>query len=417
MYTTLQAGLIGAALLIVIHSTFIGADTLTREDAVRLALERNPEVIAARKEWDAAQARTVQARALPDPELKLEFEELPGVFSTGAFGERNIGLTQRIEFPAKWWLRNRAAGQRADAIRMSAYEVTRLAVSARTKTTFDRVLAGRKILTYADENLKLTRDFLAKARVRFEAGDVSRLEVLRAEVEVGRAENQVTVAENVIFVARVELNALLAQDIQKETELVGDLDGRSGGLQLESLKKRALENRPDLKGAGLRLAGAQSVRSVAVSSIWPDLNLGIFRQTFAGPNGRTSFWRTSFGLEVPLWAMFRQRGEIAEAGAEVAKAASEEAAVRFQVHLDVEVAFRTVKAAEDQVDLFRDRVLPVAEQAYDIASRSYREGKASYLDLLEARRTLTESRIEYAEALFHYRVSLTRLEQAVGGSL
>ena len=300
---------------------------------------------------------------------------------------------------------------------MLAYEMTRLAVAARTKTAFDRVLAKQDILKYAGENLDLAGDFLSKARVRFKAGDVSRLEVMRAEVEVGRAENQVTVAKSTLLTAGAELNALLARDSQIETKVVGKLDTRSGGLQLESLKKRALENRPDLKGAGLRLAAARSARSVAVSSIWPDLNLGIFRQTLAGPNGRTSFWRTSFGLEVPLWAMFRQRGEISEAGAEVAKADSEEEAVRFQVHLDVEVAFRDVKAAEDQVDLFRDRILPVAEQAYDIASRSYREGKAMYLDLLEARRTLAESRIEYAEALFGYRAALSRLEQAVGGNL
>ena len=82
--------------------TSIEAEPLTRSEAIRLALERNPEVIVARKEWDAARARVSQARALPDPELELEFEELPGRFSLGQFGERNIGATQTIEFPVKW---------------------------------------------------------------------------------------------------------------------------------------------------------------------------------------------------------------------------------------------------------------------------------------------------------------------------
>ncbi len=73
--------------------------------------------------------------------------------------------------------------------------------------------------------------------------------------------------------------------------------------------------------------------------------------------------------------------------------------------------------AEEQALLYRDRVLDGAGQAYQAAERGYTEGKASYLDLLEARRVLTETRIEYAGILLSYREALARLELATGAEL
>jgi len=391
------------------------ADRISREDAVRTALERNPEITAARKEWESASARLTQARAFPDPEFELEYEGLPRGFSYGEFGERNIGVIQSIEFPWKWWLRNKAAGRHAEAVREAVFEMKKLEIGTRVKTAYDRVLLGRKLLEYAEENLRLARDFLEKAEVRFEAGDVSRLEVLRAEAEVGRAENRVTIARNELSVPKAELNTLLAREIRAPFDVTGELTFRPVEVDLELLKKVALERRPDLRGIGMSYEESRVRRSVAVSSVIPDFNLGVFRQTVKEPAGRDSFWHVSFGLEIPVWAVFRRRGEIMEADAGMERARAEVDALRNRVLLEVESAFLDLKAAEAQVRLFREKTLGAAEKAYEMAARSYREGKATYLELLEAQRSLTETRMEYARALFDFNSALTALERAVGG--
>ena len=74
-------------------------------------------------------------------------------------------------------------------------------------------------------------------------------------------------------------------------------------------------------------------------------------------------------------------------------------------------------AAEERVRLFEARIVNEAELAYDAARRGYEEGKVSYLELLEAQRALTETRMEYAQTLFNYRSALATLERAVGGDL
>jgi len=387
---------------------------LSRADAVRLALEENPEVIASRKEWDAARAVKSQAWALPAPELELEYEDLPGVLRLREFGERSVGAVQRVESPVKWWLRSRSASQHADATRMLAYETTKLDVAARVRATYDRVLTDRSVLAYAEQNLALVRDFLEKARMRFGAGDVPQLEVMRAEVEVGRAENQVTAANANLLVTRAELNTLLARDGQDQVEAFGDLAYRPLGVGLRELKEQAFRDRPEPAGAALTLSSARSSRSAAVASILPDITLGIHRHTRSGPAGMESTWRTVIGLELPVWAAFRKRGEISGASAEVGRAAALADATRYRVGLEVEAAYHSLKAAEQRVRLFTDRALPVAGRAYEVASQSYLEGKATYLELLEAQRTLTETRIEHAETLYSYRSALADLRRAVG---
>ena len=297
-----------AAIIPLLSIAEASAQVLSREEAIRIATERNPAVIAARGQWNAARARVSQARALPDPELELEYEELPGGFSLREFGERNIGFSQTIEFPVRWWLRNRAARQSASATKMSAFEMTKLEVATRVKVAYDRVLLNQRLLDYAEQNLTLAQDLLDKARVRFEAGDVPQLEILRAEVEAGRATNRVTVARNDLSKSKAALNALLARDIRASLTVVGDLSTRPVEVNVERLKALAVERRPDLLGARSALAGAQSLRSSAISSFLPDLNLSVFRQTFQEASGREGFWHVSFGLEVPLWGLFRQRG-------------------------------------------------------------------------------------------------------------
>jgi cobalt-zinc-cadmium efflux system outer membrane protein len=389
-------------------------EALSRRDAILIALEANPEVTAAEKAWEAAQARSRQARALPDPELELEYEELPGVTRFGDFGSRAFGATQRIESPLKWWRRSSAARQAAEAVHLGLLEMTRLDISSRVKVAYDRVLFNQKKLEYIQQNLQLAQDFLEKAQLRLEAGDVSQLEVLRAEVEAGRAANRLSSIRNELAIARAELNTLLVRESVAVSEIDGALDFEPVTLALKPLQQSALEQRPDLLGAEWALASAHSERGLARAALLPDLNIGLFRQTIQDTGGKDDLWRVGLSLEFPLWGAARQRGLLAEANASVGQVTAEQSALRYRVLLEVESAFLEVQTSALQVRLYQDRIVRVAERSFEVASRSYAEGKATYLELLEAQRALTGVREEYAGALFSHRTAVADLERAVG---
>ena len=401
------------------HPATLGAEEndLTCREAIRIALEANPAVVAAQEQWEGAKARAVQAGAIPDPELELEYEVLPELTSLGDFGERSYGASQSIEFPLKWWRRRSAAQQAARAVQLSVLEATRQKIILRVKTAYDRVLFNQERFAFNRENLQLTESFLQKAQLRREAGDVSSLDVIRAEVETGRAANRLTQVHNELDDSRASLNALLGRDIGTPFQLADNLNYRPLAQKTGDLGKLALSRRPEIRGAHSALASARSQQGVARAAFLPDVNVGVFRQTIQAPAGEEDFWRVGFGLELPLWGAARQRGEHAEAKAAVAQVAAEGTGIRLQVLLDVERARLQLTNAEERVELFRGKITTAAERAFEVASRSYREGKATYLDVLEAQRALSEVREEYANALFEHRTALAKLEWATGGGL
>ncbi|MCY4606026.1 MAG: TolC family protein [Gemmatimonadetes bacterium] len=392
------------------------AEAMSRIDAIRLVVERNPQVEAARNDYEAVRARARQAGALPDPELEVEFEEVPALGNLGEYGERTIELSQRIELPLKWWHRLQAGRQHAEATRLAVFEMAKLDISLQAKRAYDQIALQKSLLQHAQQDFDLAQNILRQADIRFEAGDVPQLDVMRASVEVGRATNRLTAAKNDLSVAKTALNALLARPLQTPFAIADSLVYQPVETALDQLTAAALKQRPDLAGTKLQLKALQSQQAAATTAYWPDLNVGLGRQRRHGVHEENS-WQVRFGLELPLWAFSRQRGERAEAKAEVAKVAAERDAVRYQVLLETEQAYLDLKTAEEQVILFQDRILPEAERAFEVAGRSYDEGKLTYLELLEAQRTYIETQIEYAQALFEYRTATAALERAIAGPL
>ena len=301
------------------------AEAMSRLEAIRLVVERTPQVEAARNAYAAARAQARQAGALPDPELEFEFEEVPALGSLGDYGERTIELSQRVELPLKWWHRLQAGRQHAEAIRLAVFEMTKLDITLQAKQAYDRIALQKSLLQHAQSRPLLSaQNILRQAHIRFEAGDVPQLDVMRASVEVGRATNRLTAAQNDLSVAKTALNALLARPLQTPFAIADSLVYRPVETDLDQLTATALKQRPDLAGTELQLKTLQSQQAAATAAYWPDLNVGLGRQRRHGAGGHEeNSWLVRFSLEVPLWAFSRQRGERAEAKAEVAKVAAE----------------------------------------------------------------------------------------------
>lgn len=395
----------------------VRSEELSRGEAVRLAVERSPDVEAARQAWEGARARARLDGALPDPELEIELEEVPALGRIGGYGERTIGVDQRLESPLRWWHRRQAGRRQAEAVRLSLLETARLDMRRRAREAYDRVALQEAVLRHTRRDRELAGEILRQARIRLEAGDVPELDVIQAEVEAGRADSRLTAAANGLAAARKGLNALLARPLETPFTLSDSLVCAPFEGDLDELREAALRQRPELSGIAMDLGSLRSRQSAAAAAWWPDLLVGAGRNSRHDGDHAEESWRLRLAVELPLWAFSRQRGELAEARAEAAKVEAEGEALRYQVLLETEEAWLDLKAAAEQVALFDGRILPGAERALAVAVRSYEEGRSTYLELIEARRTWIESRIEYDHVRFEYRAAEAALERAVGGPL
>lgn len=393
------------------------AEALSRAEAVRLAVERNPAVQAALHAWEAARARARLAGALPDPELEIELEEVPALGRPGDYGERAVGVGQRVELPLKWWHRRQAGRRQAEAVRLSILETARLDMMLRARRAYDRVALHETLLRHARRDRELAGEILRQARLRFEAGDVPELDVIQAGVEAGRADSRLTAAANDLAAAGQGLNALLARPLQTPFTLSDSLVCAPFEADPADLRETALRQRPELSGLAMNLEALRSRQAEAAAAWWPDLVVGVARQSLHEGERREESWRLGASVELPLWAFSRQRAESAEARAEAALAEAEREALRYRVLLETGEAWLDLKAAAGQVALFDGRILPGAERALAAAVRSYEEGRSTYLELIEARRAWNETRVEDARVRFEYRAAEAALERAVGGPL
>ncbi len=391
----------------------VGEAPLTLEQCTAIALQNNPLLQSVYKQYQASRARVRQAKALPQPEISLDYDLQPRFFDVGAAGEAYIGVEQLIEFPGKRYLRGKIARKEADES-LCDMEQAKLELVSQVKSAFYSLLLAQENHTYAQENRDYTLDFLAKAKEKYAAGDVSKLELLRARVEAAQAENRLKVAMKRVKLAKASLNFFLAREKNRPLSISGTLKSTLLALNLEELTTRSLELRPEIKKIETALAKEKLNRTQAYLNYLPDFSLGAARHRVTG---EPSTWDVTLSFQVPLFFWQPLSGEVAEAKANIGAMKAQMQYAQLSIALEVENAFHNAQSYQDQIAFFEQEVLAEAQEAHRMSVESYKEGKIGSIELIAARKTLLEIKQAYAQTLFDYQLALAELEKSVGSIL
>ncbi len=336
------------------------------------------------------------------------------MFDFGRYGDRTFGITQRVEFPVRWWKRIQTVRLEADGVRLAAFEAVRRDVALAVRTAYDIVLADDLRRALVDRHVGLSHDLVKQARARFQAGAVGRLDVIRAEVAASRLENELVSARITSRRSRARLNTLLGNPPEVALNLTDSLLCEPVAFDLETLTLRVMSQRPDLLAADTDLHAAKTARAAARASFFPNLSFGVARQTVTGEDRNSSFWRTEISLELPLYVFSDPRGGLARAAAEQAIAEAEREGVRLRVMEEVHAAFLRLREVEERLRRMVDQIAPAARGALDVARRSYDAGEATSLDYLSAQQDLVEVEKELAITRLQYRTAGAALMHAAG---
>ncbi len=378
-----------------------------------MALEHNPLMLAAGEYVQASLARVRQARGLPQPSLDIDSDLQPGLTDFGGYGERYVGISQTVPFPLRTWVEGRMARQESNEV-VTDREILALDLTFQVTEGFYALLLAGEQDGYARLNLELAQDFLAMTEAKLAAGDVPRVEVVRAGVEVARATNEARKAEAGVRLARARVNALLARAPTDPLEPVGELRTPLLSLELDRLRASALESRPEIRKNAFGLERESYRKKAGYLSYLPDFDLGAAKHTIPG---ELDTWDVTLSLSLPAFFWQPATGAIAEADATLRALREERAHLVSAVNLEVEETYSSLVTAGDQIRVFEEELLPQAEEAYEMYLFSYQQGEISALDLIEARRTLTEARTSYADALYDYDIAKAGLERSVGRPL
>ena len=268
-------------------------------------------------------------------------------------------------------------------------------------------------MEFLKENIDLMRRFSKVAESKYTAGHASQSDALKAQVELTKMLNMNVILSQDKESAQAMLNALLARQARAPLAEAAEPDSPKLMETLDDLESAALADRPELRQAQLGAERAGKSLALARSEFLPDFMLQ-YRRRSDPMRGTTQDGMV--GLSLPLW-FWKPAAMLAEAKADKEMSEAELEAMRLTTLSDLRSAFVRVQTAQRLAEIYRTSVLPQGEAALKVAEAGYQAEKSSFLDLLDAQRSLLNFRIEYYQYLAEYQIRLADLERVVGRRL
>ncbi len=415
---------------------------ISLDDLIRRALANNPQLPTARASQDAARERLNGLRSRPNPVLQL----VPGFGGSREARDEEVILSQTIDVFGQ--RRAQAAVAAAELRRAQAETtLTERTLILQVKNAAAALFAAQEAESLGVAQVEVAQAFRNAAARRAELGDVPPVQVQRAELELLRVQNELTNAQTERLARRAGLNQLVGQ--APETPLRVAFEG--GGmwslgvgtnglaaqipsstspvppstvppLQVGSslvgargqILPNALSTRPDLLSAQATLEARQAQVGVLRRQGRPQLEVQGRRSSFFGRQGSYALRAV---VTVPLFDFGSFKAERRAAQAEVRAQESQITFLRSQVSTQVEQALLRLEQQRQTVERFRSGIVPLTLDLLRKTQIGYNAGASTYLEVLEAQRTLRQVQTEYLQALVGVRSGEAALESAIGAAL
>ena len=381
--------------------------------ALALALMSNPELAAFSWEVRAAEARVIQAKLPPNPELEFSVEEFAGSGALTGFkaAEFALQLSQVIELGGKRVKRTQVAQYERD---LSAwdFEVKRLDVFTQTAQAYIEALAAQKRLEVAESTLRLAERMHEIVTERVKSGKVSPLEQSQAEVILSTSRIEAERSRRELATVRRSLAASWGSTEPKFSHVEGDLEAMADVPTFDQIARHVAQN-PDIARWAAEVALRRAGLTLATSKRIPDLAVGAGAQHFNESDDNSALLGVS--LELPIFD--RNQGGILEARYLVARSRQEQRAVEVRVKTELYRAHQTLALAHSEALTLRQGALAPAQRAFEAAQEGYRQGKWAHLEVLDAQRTLFEVQRQYINALAAYHKAVADAERLIGQRL
>ena len=399
----LAAGACASSLQAQTDQTAALVPVLTLAEALDRAGASSPFQDAATAGIRAAEAQRRVAGLRPNPSIVGEAENVAG---TGIYrglrsSETTLGLALPIELGGKRGARIAVAGAQIGRAGLQA-EIARADLRLRVTQTYNIAAAAQRRVAVAEEQVGIAAEVLRAARIRVQAGRASPLEEQRAAVARISAEGALERARRSAEAASGNLARLLGMPVGQLDRRWFDVVPSTGTMRpmatAGTLTVAAARADLDTATAQVRLARSQRVPDLMVSASARRLE-------------QTNDVAAVFGISIPLTVFNNGHASIAVAEAQREQSDAQRRIAQLDAEQDVATAQAEAENAATTARNATGPALAAATEAARIARIGYREGKFGQLDLLDAERTLLETRTAAIDALAAHHDAQARLER------
>lgn len=386
---------------------------LSLREAIRAALEGNPELRNFAWTLRAQDGQQRQAALRPNPQLNVQAEDFAGTGASRGFTgtEFSLSLSQTLELGDKRRRRVEVASEERRLIEADR-AIRQLDVVAEVARRFIGVAAGQLREQLAGQAVLLATRTRDEVQKRVDAARSPLAEASRAGIQLARAE-----------LDRQQVQRTLAADRQRLAALWGDAEPRFATVSaalyelpavegFETLEARLARN-PDLarflsearlRDAEIRLALAQGVQNAT-------LEAGLRRNQDSDSQGFL------VSLQWPLALANRNEGEVESARAARARLEADAAAARLRLRTELYALHRQLEQAAAEVSGLEREILPRAAEALAQAEYAWRRGRYGYLEWVDVQRERLAVERQHIDAAERYHLLLAEIERLTGEAL
>lgn len=361
------------------------AATITLPEALQRARENSPALRAARLQTQAAEKSVAASGLWSSPELEFEAEGL----GEEEMHEYSVSLKQTFQRGGKQQ-KERAIALQTVAINQQTRLQQERDLDTLVQQVFIELMTQQEIDQVRSQQAELGRAFIEVAKKRLQAGGGSELDVVQAEL----AFEQIKLAQTCCFgdlkAEQEKLATLLNVPVSELPKPVGSfyelesLDTATVGAELPRLKQ--LDALAEQARARAQFAAAKDAPDVTVragAKYEPEEDVNTFMVSAA----------------IPLNFTRRGRKEQAAALLQADALLAQRAATERQLQRERNSLLALYSGAKAQVDISNNRLIPKAQEAYELSRKGYEAGRFSWLELIAAQQNLAEIRINHIEYL------------------
>lgn len=377
---------------------------LTLSIALDFAMRANPDIAVVAREREAMDGARTQAATRPNPSIATTLQD-----TRSDTRQLYLQFNQEIELGNKREARIAAA----DAFYHKAtaeLDNKKADIHANVVMAFYEVLAAQERLKLSKSSLEIANMALDAATKRVKAGKSAPVEETKSKVAESGAKIELNQATRQLNSARKRLTALWGNTAPVFEQAQGDVETIPLVANVADLTAM-LENAPAMRLAKLEVTAREGMTKVEQSKATPNITLsaGVMNnQELGGLN------QALLGLSVPIPLFDRNQGNVQEAVSRQYKAQDALHALRTQMQTKLATQYEQLHAVQQAAESLRSEILPGAQSAFDAATKGFNAGKFSFLDVLDAQRTLFQAKTQYIQALLEAHQAVAEIERILG---
>ncbi len=383
------------------------------------ATRNNPDILAARRGWQAATQVPSQVSTPPDPQVTIQHVSVGSPrpfagFSNSDFAYIGFGISQDLPYPGKLKLKGEAAQQDA-AVGREKLEAVRRSVLQQVKDAYFQIAYVQQTLEVLDRNGKLLEQIEKIADGRYRVGEGSQQDVLKAQLERTKLLREVAHHHELMDTQQAQLIKLLNRPPGSPELLTEPLVETPLRYTSNELLEKVRTENPEV-ASQQEMVKKQSLQvEIARKDRYPDFSVQYMWQHTSEQS--RDYYMLSFSARIPIYRRRKLNPEMNQAVEELNRSRREYESQVQSSYFDVRNQYIAAETASQMLKIYREGLIPQALATYQAGLASYQTGTLDFESLFSTFMDVLNFDGEYWKTLMEHETALARIEQITGVQL